>query len=52
MKNSEEKEQLIEFPCDFSIKVIGKDCPEYLNSISEIMRSHSQVYSEKNAKKK
>ena len=51
MKNSEEKEQLIEFPCDFSIKVIGKDCPEFLNSISEIMRSHSQVYSEKNAKK-
>ena len=52
MKNSEEKEQLIDFPCDFAIKVIGKDCPDFLNSISEIMRSHSQAYSEKNAKKK
>ncbi|MAC91198.1 MAG: hypothetical protein CMO99_01400 [Woeseiaceae bacterium] len=51
MKNSEEKKQLIEFPCDFSIKVIGKDCPDFLNSVSEIMRSHSQVYSEKNVKK-
>ena len=39
MKNSEEKKQLIEFPCDFSIKVIGKDCPDFLNSVSEIMRS-------------
>ena len=51
MKNSEEKKQLIEFPCDLSIKVLGKDCPNFLNSVSEIMRSHSQVYSEKKCKK-
>jgi len=51
MKNSQGKKQLIEFPCDFSIKVIGKDCADFLNSVSEIMRSHSQVYSEINVKK-
>ena len=50
---SEEKspESLIDFPCQFPIKIIGKDCGIFDNAVSQIMAKHGQKYSEFSVKK-
>ena len=50
---SEEKslESLIDFPCQFPIKIIGKDCGIFENTVSQIMAKHDQKYSELSVKK-
>jgi len=39
-KNSPEKtaETLITFPCDFTLKVIGKDSPEFEKIVMDVLR--------------
>ena len=50
---SEEKslESLIDFPCEFPIKILGKDSDVFENTVSEIMAKHGQKYSEISVKK-
>ncbi|HEY4803747.1 MAG TPA: DUF493 family protein, partial [Paraburkholderia sp.] len=36
--NPEAKESLIEFPCDFPIKVMGKTHPEFQDTIVTVLR--------------
>ena len=45
---SEEKslESLINFPCEFPIKILGKDSDVFENTVSQIMAKHNQKYSE------
>ena len=31
---------LMQFPCDFPIKIIGKNSPQFLEEISNIIRKH------------
>lgn len=33
-----EKESLLEFPCDFPIKIMGKSHPEFAGTIVEVVR--------------
>jgi hypothetical protein len=51
MNTSGKSEKLIEFPCKFPIKVLGKDCKEFYESITLVMRSHSQTFSKGKVKK-
>ena len=51
MNTSGKSGKLIEFPCKFPIKVLGKDCIEFYKSVTSIMRSHSQNFSEEKVKK-
>ena len=50
---SEEKnlESLIDFPCEFPIKILGKDSDVFENTVSQIMSKHDQEYSELSVKK-
>ena len=50
---SEEKslESLINFPCEFPIKILGKDSDVFENTVSQIMSKHDQEYSEFSVKK-
>ena len=50
---SEEKslESLINFPCEFPIKILGKDSDVFENTVSQIMAKHDQEYSEISVKK-
>ena len=50
---SEEKspESLINFPCEFPIKILGKDSDVFENTVSQIMAKHDQKYSEISVKK-
>ena len=50
---SEEKslESLIDFPCDFPIKILGKDSDIFENTVSKIMAQHDQKYSKIKVKK-
>ena len=50
---SEEKspESLINFPCEFPIKILGKDNDFFENTVSQIMAKHDQKYSEFSVKK-
>ena len=50
---SEEKnlESLIDFPCEFPIKILGKDNDVFKNTVSQIMAKHHQKYSEISVKK-
>ena len=50
---SEEKnlESLIDFPCEFPIKILGKDNDVFENTVSQIMAKHHQKYSEISLKK-
>jgi len=51
MKTSGKSGKLLEFPCMFPIKVLGKDCKVFYESVTSIMRSHSQSFSERKVKK-
>ena len=50
---SEEKslESLIDFPCDFPIKILGKDSDVFENTVSQIMAKHDQKYPKIKVKK-
>ena len=50
---SEEKnlESLIDFPCEFPIKILGKDNDVFKNTVSQIMAKHHQKHSEISVKK-
>ena len=50
---SEEKNlvSLIDFPCEFPIKILGKDNDVFKNTVSQIMTKHDQKYSEISVKK-
>ncbi len=51
MNISDKSAKLIEFPCKFPIKVLGKDCKEFYKAVTSIMHSHSQNFSEEKAQK-
>tara|TARA_B100000959_G_scaffold27851_1_gene26786 strand:+ start:8945 stop:9220 length:276 start_codon:yes stop_codon:yes gene_type:complete len=51
MNTSGKSGKLIEFPCKFPIKVLGKDCKRFYKSVSLVMHSHSQNFSEEKVKK-
>lgn len=36
----EERETLIEFPCDFNIKAMGETCDEFENTVIAIVNEH------------
>ncbi|MFC5429447.1 DUF493 family protein [Paraburkholderia denitrificans] len=38
-QNANPKESLIEFPCDFPIKVMGKTHPEFAQTIAMVIRT-------------
>ena len=42
---------LIDFPCEFPIKILGKDNAIFENTLSQIMAKHDQKYSELSVKK-
>ncbi len=50
---SEEKslESLIDFPCEFPIKILGKDSDVFENTVSQIMAKHDQNYTKTKVKK-
>jgi len=37
---SDNEETLLEFPCEFSIKTMGKACPDFENEVTEIILKH------------
>lgn len=39
-KNRTEDESLIDFPCEFPVKVMGASIPEFHNCIEKIARKH------------
>jgi len=43
---------LIEFPCTFSIKVVGVNVPEFYTSICAIAKKHDASFSEERMKSK
>jgi putative lipoic acid-binding regulatory protein len=47
MKNSmTTKSSLIEFPCDFQIKIIGKNSDSFYDEIAEIARKHHSDFND------
>nr|WP_322011072.1 DUF493 family protein [Paraburkholderia sp. J12] len=40
------KESLIEFPCDFPIKVMGKTHPEFTQTIAAVIRTFDGAFDE------
>ena len=51
MSEEKSRESLIDFPCQFPIKIIGKACGIFENTVSQIMAKHDQKYSELSVKK-
>lgn len=35
------EETLMEFPCDFPIKVFGEDTPEFRDAVRELVQTHT-----------
>jgi putative lipoic acid-binding regulatory protein len=44
--NASPKESLIEFPCDFPIKVMGKTHPEFAQTIAMVIRTFDGGFDE------
>lgn len=44
LKNSTEEESLIDFPCDFPVKVMGASIPEFLACIIKIAQKHDPQF--------
>lgn len=40
------KESLMSFPCDFPIKIIGKNTPSFLQDVEQIIRKHFTISEE------
>ena len=51
MSEEKSRESLIDFPCKFPIKILGKDSDVFENTVSKIMAKHDQKYSEFSVKK-
>ncbi|WP_373740741.1 YbeD family protein [Neisseria sp.] len=47
---TEEKQTLIEFPTDFSLKIMGAQHPDFLPEILKTIRQHAPDTSEANVK--
>jgi uncharacterized protein len=45
-QNASPKESLIEFPCDFPIKVMGKTHPEFAQTIAMVIRTFDGGFDE------
>ena len=41
---ADEKETLLEFPCDFPIKIMGARCDEYAQAVLEVVLRHFPDY--------
>ena len=42
--NTEENTSLIEFPCDFPIKVMGRTAPDLLDTLVQVVREHDPQF--------
>ena len=49
-QNSKEEETLIDFPCEFPVKVMGAAIPEFHTRIHEIAKQHDADFNEENTK--
>ena len=38
---TEEKTTLLEFPCDFPLKIMGQNAVDFAQSITEVVRQHA-----------
>ncbi|MGK0272412.1 MAG: putative lipoic acid-binding regulatory protein [Cocleimonas sp.] len=46
-KKETEEESLIEFPCEFPVKVMGPALPEFHQAITKIATSHDEDFDDK-----
>lgn len=37
---SAQADALFQFPCDFPIKIMGENCPEFVPAVLEVLRAH------------
>ena len=44
LKKGEEEETLLEFPCEFPIKVMGAAIPEFHTVVTKIAKSHDSEF--------
>ncbi len=51
-KKQNGEQQGIQFPCDFSIKVIGKNSPEFDDLVLDIVRQHFPEFKTEQLQKK
>ncbi len=47
-----EEESLIEFPCDFPVKVMGPATPEFHTAIEKIVKKHDPKFNNEETKQK
>ena len=45
MVETEQQETLVEFPCDFMIKAMGKSNPEFHETVVSIVQQHDESFS-------
>jgi putative lipoic acid-binding regulatory protein len=50
MSSSCEEESLIEFPCEFPVKVMGKDTPEFHQLIEKTAKKHDPDFNRNETK--
>lgn len=43
---SEERKTLLEFPCDFPLKIMGSNHPEMTTTIASVVITHAQDFDE------
>lgn len=44
-QNNKDEESLIEFPCDFPVKVMGASTPDFHSCITQIVEKHDPDFS-------
>lgn len=42
------EDSLIEYPCDFPIKVFGSAHPDFVNAITQVVQAHSPTFTSEN----
>jgi len=42
------EDSLIEYPCDFPIKVFGSAHPDFVNAITQVVQAHSPTFTSDN----
>jgi uncharacterized protein len=50
--NGESSKTLIEFPCDFQIKVMGKNSPEFIPLVTEIVQRNFPAFTTERLEKR
>jgi len=50
MKKQKQEETLLKFPCDFPIKIIGKNTPAFEKTVLTIIKKHIKNFTKKNIK--